>query len=157
MFLLSFVPDSFLAAVVNFILIAGAVMTFLSFFVINKILNRWPGMSPYYHILQLVSAILLLGGVYFKGSYQTESEWRAKVQAAEERVKIAEQQAAEATGKIETKVVEKTKILKIRGETIYRNIEQQVVKYNNTCVIPKEFISIHNQAAENPFVVKESK
>ena len=72
-------------------------------------------------------------------------------------VKIAEQQAAEATGKIETKVVEKTKILKIRGETIYRNIEQQVVKYNNTCVIPKEFISIHNQAAENPFVVKESK
>ena len=157
MFLLSFVPDSFLATVVNFILIAGAVMTFLSFFVINKILNRWPGMSPYYHILQLVSAILLLGGVYFKGSYQTESEWRAKVQAAEERVKIAEQQAAEATGKIETKVVEKTKILKIRGETIYRNIEQQVVKYNNTCVIPKEFISIHNQAAENPFVVKESK
>ena len=142
MFLLSFVPDSFLATVVNFILIAGAVMTFLSFFVINKILNRWPGMSPYYHILQLVSAILLLGGVYFKGSYQTESEWRAKVQAAEERVKIAEQQAAEATGKIETKVVEKTKILKIRGETIYRNIEQQVVKYNNTCVIPKEFIKI---------------
>ena len=157
MFLLSFVPDSFLATVVNFILIAGAVMTFLSFFVINKILNRWPGMSPYYHLLQLVSAVLLLAGVYFKGSYQTEAEWRAKVKEAEERVKIAEQQAAEATGKIETKVVEKTKILKLRGETIYRNIEQQVVKYNNTCVIPQEFINIHNQAAENPFPVKESK
>ena len=157
MFLLSFVPDSFLATVVNFILIAGAVMTFLSFFIINKILNKWPGMSPYYHLLQLVSAVLLLGGVYFKGSYQTEAEWRAKVKEAEERVRIAEQQAAEATTKIETKVVEKTKIIKQRAETIYRDIEREVVKYNNTCVIPPKFIELHNQAAEHPFPAKESK
>lgn len=157
MFLLSFLPDSFLEMVVNAILVAGIVMSFLSFFVINKILNKWPGMSPYYHLLQLVSAVLLIAGVYFKGSYATEAEWRAKVKAAEEQVRIAEQQAAEATTKIETKTVTKTKYIKLRGETIIRDVEREIVKYNNTCVIPPKFIELHNQAAEPPQFNKESK
>jgi hypothetical protein len=157
MFLLSFLPDSFLEMVVNAILVAGIVMSFLSFFVINKILNKWPGMSPYYHLLQLVSAVLLIAGVYFKGSYATEAEWRAKVKAAEEQVRIAEQQAAEATTKIETKTVTKTKYIKLRGETIIRDVEREIVKYNNTCIIPPKFIELHNQAAEPPQFNKDSK
>lgn len=157
MFLLSFLPDSFLEMVVNAILIAGIVMSFLSFFVINKILMRWPGMSPYYHLLQLISAVLLIAGVYFKGSYQTEAEWRAKVKAAEEQVRIAEQHAAEATGKVETKVVQKTKYIKLRGETIIKEVDREIVKYNNTCVIPPKFIELHNQAAEPPQFVKDAK
>ena len=87
----------------------------------------------------------------------TEAEWRAKVKEAEERVRIAEQQAAEATAKVEIKVVEKTKVIKQRAETIYRDVEREIVKYNNTCVIPPKFIELHNQAAEHPFPAKESK
>lgn len=157
MFLLSFLPDSFLEMVVNAILITGIVMSFLSFFVINKILMRWPGMSPYYHLLQLVSAVLLVAGVYFKGSYATEAQWRAKVKAAEEQVRIAEQRAAEATARVETKVVEKTKLIKVRGETIIRDVEKEIVKYNNVCVIPPKFIELHNQAAEPPDFNKDKK
>lgn len=157
MFLLSFLPDSFLEMVINAILISGAILTFLSFFVINKILMKWPGMSPYYHLLQLVSAILLLAGVYFKGSYATEAEWRAKVKAAEEQVRIAEQQATEATAKVETKIVEKTKFIKQRAQVVVREVDREIVKYNNTCVIPTKFIELHNQAAESPQFVKDAK
>jgi len=162
MFFLSFVPDAWLEMAVNAMLITGAILTFLSFFIINRILSFWPGLSPYYHVLQIVSAAMLLGGVYFKGSYHTEAQWRAKVAAAEEKVKIAEKQAAEATGKIETKVVTKTKVIKDKAEIIEKEIVKEIVKFDTKfvpggeCEIPKEFILLHNRSAESP-AVKDKK
>ena len=73
MWLLSFVPDAMLVHVVNAILILGAVATFLSYFVINRILRWFPPLAPYLTFIQLLSAAVLLAGVYFKGSYQTEN------------------------------------------------------------------------------------
>lgn len=154
MFLLSFVPDAWLEITIDAILITGAVLTFLSFFVINRILSFWPGLSPYYHVLQIISATLLLGGVYFKGSYHTEAKWREKVAAAEAKIKIAEKQAEEATGKIETKVVTKIKLVKGQTEIIEKEIIKEIIKYDEKfvpggiCEIPIEFINLHNRSAE---------
>lgn len=157
MFVLSFVPNAWLELIVNTVLVVGAVMTFLSFFVINRILRLWPGLSVYYLPVQIISAVLLLAGVYFKGSYQTEAHWRAKVTAAEEKVRIAEQKAAEATAQVETKVVTKTKVIQGRTETIEKEIVREIVKYDTRfipggeCEIPIEFITLHNRSAESPF------
>ena len=70
MWMLNFIPDAFLEMVVNGILITGAILTFLSYFVINRILRWIPGLSPYLTVIQIISAALLLAGTYFKGSYQ---------------------------------------------------------------------------------------
>lgn len=156
MFLLSFVPDVWLEMAINAILITGAILTFLSFFIINRILSFWPGLSPYYHFLQIISAALLLGGVYFKGSYLTEAEWREKVAAAEAKIKIAEKRAEEATGKIETKIVTQIKLVKGQTEVIEKEIIKEIVKYDEKfvpggiCEIPVEFINLHNRSAEFP-------
>lgn len=157
MFVLSFVPDAWLEMVVNTVLVVGAVMTFLSFFVINRILRLWPGLSAYYFPVQLISAALLIAGVYFKGSYQTEAHWRAKVAEAEEKVRIAEQKAADATAQVETKVITKTKVVQGRTQTIEKEIVKEIVKYDTRfipggeCEIPREFITLHNRSAESPF------
>jgi len=87
MWMLSFVPDSWLLMAVNGTLIAGVVLTFLSFFVINKILRWFPPLAGWLNLLQTISIAVLLAGVYFKGSYQTEAEWRSKVAEVETKLK----------------------------------------------------------------------
>jgi uncharacterized membrane protein YeaQ/YmgE (transglycosylase-associated protein family) len=94
--MLSFVPDSLLIWIVNTILIIGAVGSFLSFFVLHKILNKIPALAPYYLLIQVVSAALLVAGIYFKGGYDVEASWRDKIRVAQEKAALAEQQAKEA-------------------------------------------------------------
>jgi hypothetical protein len=65
--MLSFVPDSFLLYIVNAILIAGAIGTFLTFFILHRIVRWFPAIAPYHLILQIVSIVMLVAGVYLKG------------------------------------------------------------------------------------------
>ena len=156
MWMLQFIPDSFLLLVVNGILITGAVLTFLSFFIINKVLRWFPPLAGWLNVLQIVSIALLLAGVYFKGSYQTEAEWRAKVAEVETKLKSAEEISKKENIKIVTKVVTKTQIVRTRGENIIKYVDREIVKYDTkfspggVCEIPKEFIKAHNDAAEAP-------
>jgi len=90
MWMLAFIPDSFLIYVINAILIAGAIGSFLFFFVLHRILRWFPALSPYYLILQVISAVLLVAGIYLKGGYSVEMEWRAKVAELEEKVRVSE-------------------------------------------------------------------
>jgi len=156
MWMLSFVPDSWLLMAVNGTLIAGVVLTFLSFFVINKILRWFPPLAGWLNLLQAISIAVLLAGVYFKGSYQTEAEWRSKVAEVETKLKAAEQTSKTENVKIVTKVVTKTQIVRTRGENIIKYVDREIVKYDTKfapggiCEIPKEFIKAHNDAAELP-------
>ena len=68
----------------------------------------------------------------------------------EEKVKIVEKKVVITNTKIQTKVVEKIKIVKERGQIQKQYIEKEIVKYNDKCVIPKEFIQVVNEAAASP-------
>jgi hypothetical protein len=65
-----------------------------------------------------------------------------------EKVTVAEEKSVEETVKIETKYINKTQVIRERGEDVIKYIDREVVKYDSTCVIPKEFIEAHNKAAE---------
>lgn len=149
MWVLHFLPDSFIQFVVHAILVAGIVGSFLSFFVINKILQAFPPLSKYVTIAQVASALTLVAGVYFEGGYSTEMQWRARVAEVEAKVAAAEQQSKEANVKIETKTVEKVKLIKEQGMIVKQYIDREVVKYDSTCVIPIEVVKAHNAAATN--------
>lgn len=159
--MLSFIPDSFLLYIINTILIVGAVGSFLSFFVINRILRWFPALSPYYLILQVVSAALLVAGLFFKGGYSVEMEWREKVRALEEQIKIAEERANTKNVEIQTKIVEKTKVIKEKAKTQIEYVDRvitqdkEVVKYIENCPIPKIIVDEHNKAATPPEVIKQ--
>jgi hypothetical protein len=149
MWMLSFVPDSFLIWIVNSILIAGAIGSFLSFFLLHRIVRWFPALAPYHLLIQIVSAVLLVAGIYFKGGYDTEAEWRDKVKAAEERAALAEKQAAETNVKIQTKIVEKIKVVK-ENTIVYQDRIKEVEKLiDKECKVAPEAIDIHNAAAKN--------
>jgi hypothetical protein len=149
MWLLHFLPDSLLAFVVDAVLLAGVLATVLTCFLLKHLIRIIPTLAPHVKIAQIISVLLLLSGVYFKGGYRSEMAWRERVREMEARVAAAEQQSAEANAKIDTQGKEKIKIIREKGVIIKQYVDREVAKYDSTCVIPKEVVRAHNAAAEN--------
>jgi hypothetical protein len=156
MWMLAWVPDNMLLLAVHVVLVTGLIGTFLSFFLLHRIVRWLPALAPWHLLLQIFSMILLIGGVYFKGGYDTEAIWRAKVKEAEAKVAVAEQQANEANAELEKKGGEKIKYIQGRTKYITEYVDREVVKYDvkfapgGECELPKEFVKSLNMAAERP-------
>lgn len=150
MWLLHFLPDSFLLWVVNMVLIAGAVGTFVAFFLINRLLRWFPSLAPYHLLLQIVSIALLVAGLYWKGGYSVEMEWRAKVAELEAKVAAAEAKSKETNVEIQTKVVTKIKKIKDVQVQIQKEIVEKEKIINAECTVPKDAVTLLNKAAEAP-------
>ena len=151
MFILHFLPDTLILWICNIVLLAGIALTVAAFFI-----QRIPIINQYRVPAQVLGIALLVVGVYWRGGYAIEQEWRERVAEAEARVAAAEAKSAEENVKIVTKVVTKTQIIRTRGETITKYIDREIVKYDTKfapggqCEIPQEFIKAINDAAEAP-------
>ena len=150
MWMMSFVPDDFLLYVINTILIAGAVGSFLTFFALNRILRWFPAIAPYYLILQIISAALLVGGIYFKGGYSVEMAWREKVKEAEAKVAVAEEQSKELNIKLEEERKKKQKVKVEYYTTVKTEIKEVEKVINAKCEIDPQVNELLNKAATNP-------
>ena len=150
MWMMSFVPDDFLLYVINTILIAGAVGSFLTFFALNRILRWFPAIAPYYLILQIISAALLVGGIYFKGGYSVEMSWREKVKEAEAKVAVAEEQSKELNTKLEEERKKKQKVKVEYYNTVKTEIKEVEKVVNAKCEIDPQVNELLNKAATNP-------
>jgi hypothetical protein len=151
MFILHFLPDALILWICNIVLLAGILLTATAFFI-----RRIPVINQYRIPAQVLGIALLVMGVYWRGGYAIEMEWRERVAEVEARVAAAEAKSAEENVKIVTKVVTKTQVIRTRGETITKYIDREIVKYDEKfarggmCEIPQEFIKAHNSAAETP-------
>jgi preprotein translocase subunit SecF len=128
----------------------GAVGSFLTFFALHRILRWFPWIAPYYLILQIISAVCLVGGIYFKGGYSVEMSWREKVKEAEAKVAVAEQQSAELNVKL---AEEKKKKAKVRVE-YYNTVKTQIKEVEKIidaeCKLDPKVNELVNKAAKNP-------
>jgi len=146
MWMLSYLPDAFLVWAINIVLLAGIVGTTVS--ILFKVAIRWiPWIIPYRTLLQVVSIVLLLAGVYFKGGLAIEQEWRARVRELEAKIAISEQQSKEANTKIEKVYVDRVKVVKDTQVVIQEKLKTVEVKVDAECKIVPEAISILNDAA----------
>lgn len=147
MFLLSFIPDSLLAWIINTILIAGIIGFAASFF-FGFVIKYLPQLTPYRMIIQIVSIILLVAGVYFKGGYSVEMSWRARVAELEEQIKIAEAKSEQANVDLEKVRQEKVKVIKEKQVVIQEKIKTVEVKIDSQCKITADTLDILNDAAK---------
>jgi len=151
MFILHLLPDTVILWVCNGLLLVGIALTVLAFFI-----KSIPFINQYRIPAQILGIALLVSGVYFRGGYAVEQEWRERVAQVQAKVAAAEQLSKEETIKIVEKVVEKTKIVRTRGTDIIKYVDREVVKYDvkfapgGVCEIPQEFITAYNRAAEVP-------
>ena len=155
MWMLSFVPDSLLFWIVNTILIIGAIGSFLSFFVLHKILNKFPALAPYHLLIQIVSIVLLVAGVYLKGGYGVEMAWREKIADLEAKIKVAEAKSEQANIDLAAKQKEKVKVVKEVQVVIKEKIVQVASKIDAECKVDPKAIEIINDAAKNQVRTKK--
>ena len=151
MWILHFLPDALILWICNIVLLAGVLLTATAFFI-----RRIPIINQYRIPAQVLGIALLVLGVYWRGGYAIEQEWRERVAEVEARVAAAEAASREENTKIVTKVVTKTQIIRTRGADIVKYVDREIVKYDTKfapggqCEIPKEFIKAINDAAEAP-------
>jgi len=102
--------------------------------------------------IQIASIALIVFATFMYGGVYNNDAWMAKVKEMEAKVAIAEEAAKKENVKIEEKVVEKTKVVKEKGDEIIKYIDrevikkEEVVKFVENCPIPKDIVDLHNQA-----------
>lgn len=141
MWILEWIPNWFF-----YIILIVGIVGFISTFFIRFV--PIPFVDLYKMPIQLVSVILMVFGTFMIGAVYNNDAWLAKVKALEAKVAIAEQESKKETVRVETKIVEKTKIVREKGEQVIQYIDREVIKYDSQCVIPNEFVKALNDAAE---------
>lgn len=141
MWILEWIPNWFF----YLILLAG-IIGFISTFFIRFV--PVPFIELYKMPIQLVSVVLMVFGTFMIGAVYNNDAWLAKVKELEVRVAKAEEEAKKENVKIVEKIVVKTQIVKEKGDDVIKYIDREIVKYDNQCVIPNEFVKALNQAAE---------
>jgi preprotein translocase subunit SecF len=148
--MVSLIPDNLLLYIINAVLLVGAVGSFLSFFVLHRILNKFPALAPYHLLIQVVSAVLLVAGIYFKGGYSVEMSWRERVKEAEAKVAAAEEQSKELNTKLEEERKKKQKVKVEYYNTVKTEIKEVEKIINGKCEIDPQVNELLNKAATNP-------
>ena len=143
--MLSLIPDSLFIWITYILFGVGVVL-----YVASKLVAWLPMMGQYKLPAELIGVVLLVVGSYMFGSYGTEMAWRNRVAELEAKVKAAEEQSQKVNTVIETKVVEKIKVVK---ENVYvnREIIKEVAgkQLDASCSLPKSTVSLHDSASRN--------
>jgi hypothetical protein len=142
--MLSFIPDSIILWLVNFVILLGVALVVTSY-----IVQYIPFIDKYRLPIQILGIGLLIGGVYFKGVSNTNKAWHDKIAELEKKVKLAEEKSKEKNTEIQTKIVTQTKYIKdvqVKTKTIIQNIAPSI---DSECRINHKVIDILNSSAKN--------
>jgi len=138
-------PDSFLILIIHALLVTGLIGMVIGF-----VGSKLPFVGTYATIIKIGSIVLFCVGLYWKGGYSVEEDWRQRVAEMEEKVRIAEEKSKETNVIIETKYKDRVKKI-----TETRNVIVEKIKINEKiidakCELDPVVISILNEAAKKP-------
>jgi hypothetical protein len=142
-YMFSLIPDSFFVWITYILVGLG-----LALYVASKLVSIIPFIKQYKLPAEIIGIVLLVTGAYMYGGYGTEKMWRERVKDAEDKIKIAEQQAVEANSKIQTKIVERVKEIKVFQDRIKEVIVEKEKIIDAQCKVAPEAIDILNTAAK---------
>ena len=138
MWMLSLIPTEILQLFVHGVVILAAVLFVASFF-----------FGVYKPIFRIAALVIALFGIYFEGGYMTEMEWRARVEALEAKVKVAEEKSAEVNTVIEKQYVDRVKVIKETANANIQYVDRVVAKYDNLCTLSNAAVMLHDSASRN--------
>jgi len=145
MWILHWLPDSIILFVTYVLFALG-----LGLYVASKLVQWIPIMMQYRLPAELLGILAVIVAAYFYGGHSTEMAWRERVRELEAQVKIAEEKSQQVNTVIETKIIEKVKVVK---ENVYINKEiiREVAgaQLDNQCTLPRSTVSLHDSASRN--------
>lgn len=145
MWMMHLLPDSFLIWIINLLLVGGLIGIVVGFFG-----SKIPFVSTYARMIQIASIILFCIGVYWKGGYSVEADWRQRVAELEGKIKDAEEKSRQTNVIIETKYRDRVKTITETRERVVEKIKEREKVINAKCELDPSVISILNEAAKKP-------
>jgi len=145
MWMMHLLPDSFLILIIHALLVTGLIGMVIGF-----IGGKLPFVGTYATIIKIVSIVLFCIGLYWKGGYSVEEDWRQRVAEMEEKVRIAEEKSKETNVIIETKYKDRVKKVTETRNVVVEKIKINEKIINAKCELDPAVISILNEAAKKP-------
>ena len=145
MWMMHLLPDSFLIFIIHALLVVGLIGMVIGF-----VGSKIPFVGTYATIIKIASILLFCIGVYWKGGYSVEADWRQRVAELEEKVKDAEEKSRQTNVVIETKYRDRVKTITETRERVVEKIKEREKVINAKCELDPSVISILNEAAKKP-------
>jgi hypothetical protein len=139
--LLQLIPDSIFVWLTYLLFGAGAIL-----YVASKLVAWIPLMGQYRLPAELAGVLALVIAAYFYGGIS----YREQIAEMKQRVRIAEERSQQVNTVIETKIIEKVKVVK---ENVY--ITREIVRdtagrqLDAQCSLPRSTVSLHDSASGN--------
>ena len=122
----------------------------VSLYIASKLVKWIPLMGQYKLPAELVGVVLLVVGSYLFGGYGVQQAWQARVKELEDKVAKAEAQSQQVNTVIQTKIVERVKIVEKKVEVVRTQIEKDKEIINAECKVPDIAIIDYNKAIAEP-------
>jgi hypothetical protein len=139
--LLQLIPDGIFVWLTYLLFAAGVIL-----YVASKLVSWIPLMGQYRFPAELAGVVALVIAAYFYGGVS----YREQIAEMKQRVQIAEEKSQQVNTVIETKIIEKIKVVK---ENVYitREIVKEVAgkQLDAQCSLPQSTISLHDSASRN--------
>ena len=104
--------------------------------------------KQYTLMLKISGVIGFIVATFLEGALYDYNTMQARVEEAKQQVAQYEQANKDLNDKLTSKSTKVKEKIKTKKEYVTRYIDREVTKYDNTCVIPKEFVKAHNDSAE---------
>lgn len=143
--MLNLIPDSILIWIYYLLLVLG-----VGLYIASKLVTWLPLMKQYKLPAELGGVAVLAVGCFLLGGYGVEKAWRERVAEMEAKVKQAEEKSREVNTVIQTKVVERVKVVEKKVEVIKKEIEVQKEVINAECKVNDVAIDLYNKAVADP-------
>ena len=139
--LLQLIPDSIFVWITYLLFAAGVVL-----YVASKLVSWIPLMGQYRLPAELVGVVALVIAAYFSGGIS----YREQISEMKQRIKVAEERSQQVNTVIETKIIEKVKVVK-QNVYITREIVRDTAgrQLDAQCSLPRSTVSLHDSASGN--------
>jgi len=139
--LLQLVPDSIFVWITYLLFATGVIL-----YVASKLVSWIPLMGQYRLPAELVGVVALVIAGYFYGGIS----YREQIAEMKQQVRIAEEQSQKVNTVIETKIIEKVKVVK-QNVYITREIVRDTAgrQLDAQCSLPRSTVSLHDSASGN--------
>jgi len=139
--LLQLIPDGIFVWLTYLLFGVGVIL-----YVASKLVSWIPLIGQYRFPAELAGVVALVIAAYFYGGVS----YREQIAEMKQRVQIAEEKSQQVNRVIETKIIEKVKVVK---QNVY--ITREIVKetagkqLDASCSLPRSTISLHDSASRN--------
>lgn len=116
--------------------------------IIGYLVTKTAKFLPYQKVIQYTSIGLLFFGTYMSGAISDNDAWLKKVAELEKKVLMLEAKSANVNTKITKDILDHKLQRTEKSQEIIKYVDREVVKYDESCVIPPEVVKALNKAAK---------